>query len=68
MKFSVVIEKAKHNWSAYAPDVPGCVATGRTAGDARDRLRDAIRLHIEGMREDGEKVPAPTTVADYVEI
>jgi predicted RNase H-like HicB family nuclease len=68
MKFAVVIEKAKRNWSAYVPDLPGCVATGRTARVARERLRAAIRLHIDGLREDGEKPPAPTTVTDYVEV
>lgn len=68
MKFAIVIEKAARNWSAYAPDVPGCVATGRTADEARDRLRDAIRLHLDGMKEDGQSPPAPTTVTDYVEV
>jgi len=68
MKFAIIIEKAKRNWSAYVPDLPGCVATGRTANAARERLKDAIRLHIDGLREDGEKLPAPTTVTDYVEV
>jgi predicted RNase H-like HicB family nuclease len=68
MKFAIVIEKAEDNWSAYAPDLPGCIATGRTAVEARDRLRDAIRLHIDGMQEDGETPPVPTTLTDTVEV
>lgn len=68
MRFAVLIERCVRNWSAYAPDVPGCVATGRTAAEARDRLRDAIRFHFDGMREDGQSPPAPTTVTDYVEV
>ena len=68
MRFAIIIEKAKRNWSAYVPDLPGCVATGRTAKEARARLGAAIRLHIDGMREDGQKPPAPTTVTDYVEV
>src|SRR5262249_30351102 len=68
MKFAIVIERAGRNWSAYAPDVPGCVATGKTADEARDRLREAIRLHLEGMREDGQAPPVPTTVTDTIEV
>ena len=68
MKFAILIERARRNWSAYVLDVPGCVATGRTAEEARARLGSALRLHLEGMREDGVKPPVPTTVTDYVEV
>ena len=68
MRFAIIIEKAKRNWSAYVPDLPGCVATGRTTKEAREKLGAAIRHNLDGMREDGQKPPAPTTVTDYVEV
>jgi predicted RNase H-like HicB family nuclease len=67
MRYAVVIEKANGNYSAYVPDLPGCVATGRTVDAVEQEIRAAIRLHIEGLRADGVEVPAPTSIADYVE-
>ena len=67
MRYAVVIEKAEGNYSAYVPDLPGCVATGATAADVEHEIRQAIRFHIDGMKEDGLPVPAPTTKAAYVE-
>ena len=67
MRFAIVIEKAEANYSAYVPDLPGCVATGDTVEDVEREIRDAIRFHIEGLREDGLPVPRPTSIADYVE-
>ena len=67
MRFAIVIEKAKGNYSAYVPDLPGCVATGDTVEDVEREIRDAIRFHIEGLREDGLPVPRPTSIAEYVE-
>jgi predicted RNase H-like HicB family nuclease/predicted RNA binding protein YcfA (HicA-like mRNA interferase family) len=67
MRYAVVIEKADGNYSAYVPDLPGCVATGDTVKDAEREIRDAIRFHIEGLKEDGLVVPEPTSIADYVE-
>lgn len=67
MRYAVVIEKANGNYSAYVPDLPGCVATGATVGEVERELRDAIRFHIEGLRADGIGVPEPTSIADYVE-
>jgi len=67
MRFAVVIEKAESNYSAYVPDLPGCVATGDTVEDVEREIRDAIRFHIEGLREDGLPVPGPTSIAEYVE-
>ena len=54
MRYAVVIEKAEENYSAYVPDLPGCVATGPTVAAAEDELREAIRFHVAGLREDGE--------------
>jgi predicted RNase H-like HicB family nuclease len=66
MKYAVVIEKAGADYSAYVPDLPGCVATGDTPADVEREIRDAIRFHIEGLREEGLPVPEPTTRLEYV--
>ncbi len=62
-----MIEKADGNSSAYVPDLPGCVATGETVEAAEAKIREAIRFHIEGLKADGLPIPAPTSIADYVE-
>ena len=67
MRYAVVIERAEGNFSAYVPDLPGCVATGATLDSVSREIRDAIRFHIQGMVEDGLPIPSPTTVADYVD-
>ena len=67
MRYAVVIEKADGNYSAYVPDLPGCVATGATVQETEREIRDAIRFHIDGLKEDGQPVPKPTSIADYVE-
>ena len=67
MRYAVVIETADGNYSAYVPDLPGCVATGDAVKAVEVEIRDAIRFHIAGLREDGLPVPAPTSIADYVE-
>jgi predicted RNase H-like HicB family nuclease len=67
MRYAIVIEKAEGNYSAYVPDLPGCVATGATVAVVEAEIRDAIRLHIEGLKEDGLPVPEPTSIADYVD-
>ncbi|GAC1389213.1 MAG: type II toxin-antitoxin system HicB family antitoxin [Vulcanimicrobiaceae bacterium] len=68
MRYAVVIEKAASNYSAYVPDLPGCISTGQTVDEAERNIKDAITLHIEGMREDGQAVPAPTTHVAELEI
>ncbi len=68
MKYAIVIEQAENNYSAYVPDLPGCVATGATIEEVEVQIREAIEFHIEGMREDGEPVPAPLSKVDYVEV
>jgi len=67
MRYAVVIERAGNNVSAYVPDLPGCIATGATAEDVQREIREAIRFHIDGLREDDEPVPEPTSTAGYVE-
>jgi predicted RNase H-like HicB family nuclease len=66
--YAVVYERTENNYAAYVPDLPGCVATGRTKHEVERRIRAAIQLHLEGMLEDGQKPPAPTTTTDSVEI
>ena len=67
MRYAIVIEKANGNYSAYVPDLPGCVATGATVKETEKEIRDAIRFHIEGLKGDGLPVPEPTSIAEYVE-
>ncbi len=67
MRYAIVIEKAGSNFSAYVPDLPGCIATGATVSETEIEIRDAIRFHVEGLREDGIVVPIPTSIAEYVE-
>jgi predicted RNase H-like HicB family nuclease len=67
MRYAVVIERADGNYSAYVPDLPGCVATGAAIGLVEAEIREAIRFHIEGLRTDGLPVPEPSSLAEYVE-
>ncbi len=67
MRYAVIIEKAAGNYSAYVPDLPGCVATGATVEAVEQEIRDAIRFHIEGLKADGLEVPQPISMAEYVE-
>ena len=67
MRYAVVIEKARKNYTGYIPDLPGCVATGKTIEETKRLLREAIELHTESLRENGEDVPAPETTVHYVE-
>jgi predicted RNase H-like HicB family nuclease len=65
-RFLIVIESANGNYSAYSPDLPGCVATGQTIEQTEANMYEAIRLHIEGMREDGVDIPEPRSIAEYI--
>jgi predicted RNase H-like HicB family nuclease len=62
----VVIEDAGTNYSAFSPDLPGCVATGATLDEAKKNMREAIQLHIQGLNEDGLPIPTSTSIAEYV--
>ncbi len=67
MRYAVVIEKGATNYSAYVPDLPGCVATADSVAAVEAEITDAIRFHIDGLKQDGEPVPEPTAIAEYVE-
>ncbi len=68
MRYAIVIEKAERNYSAYVPDLPGCIATGSTIAEVEGEIREAIELHIEGIRADGDVVPAPSSQVEYVDV
>ena len=67
MKYAVIIEAGEQNYSAYVPDLPGCIATGKTVDEVKRLIREAIAFHIEGLREESLPIPEPTTLAEYVE-
>ena len=68
MRYAIVIEKAESNFSGYAPDLPGCVATGATVEEAESELREAIEFHLAGLREDGAPIPQASSRVDYIEV
>ena len=68
MRYAVVIEKGERNYSAYAPDLPGCVSVGDALEDVKSEIREAIAFHVQGMREDGTPIPPPSSRADYVDV
>jgi predicted RNase H-like HicB family nuclease len=68
VRYAIVIENAGTNYSAYVPDLPGCVATGATLEEVEREIREAIEFHLEGMREDGTPIPPPSSSVRYVDI
>jgi predicted RNase H-like HicB family nuclease len=67
MRYAMIIEKGERNYSAYLPDLPGCIATGKTVEEVKRRMRAAVEFHLRGMREDGLPIPEPSSIAEYVE-
>lgn len=67
-RFLIIIEEGEHNYSAYVPDLPGCVATGRTRKEVEENMRQAIAMHIQGMIEDHEPIPTSQSIAEYVDV
>lgn len=68
MRYAVVIEKGQNNYSAYVPDLPGCVAVGDTIEETQREIQEAIAFHLEGLRADGLPIPEPSSRVDYVEV
>ncbi len=68
MKYAVVFEKTATGYSAYVPDLPGCITTGPTREETERLIRQAIEFHVEGMRSHGEAIPQPTTITEYVDV
>ncbi len=67
-RFLIVVEKAGSNYSAYSPDLPGCVATGATPEETKVSMQSAIDMHVQGLREDRLPIPEPSAIAEYVEV
>jgi predicted RNase H-like HicB family nuclease len=67
MRYAMIIEKGERNYSAYLPDLPGCIATGKTLAEVTQQMREAIELHLRGLREDGLPIPEPICLVEYVE-
>jgi len=67
MRYAIVIEKTATGYSAFVPDLPGCIATGADQPEVEAEMKSAIRFHIDGLKEDGLPVPKPTSIAEYVE-
>jgi predicted RNase H-like HicB family nuclease len=68
MRYAIVVEKAGENYSAYVPDLPGCIATGKTPEETEQLISEAVELHLNGLREDGLAIPQPTSWVEYVEV
>jgi predicted RNase H-like HicB family nuclease len=68
MRYAILIEKAESNYSAYVPDLPGCVAAATTVEALEAEIREAIRFHIDGLKEDGLSIPSPTSIAEYADV
>ena len=66
MRYAIVIENAGSNYSAYAPDLPGCVATGETVESVKKQMKEAIRFHLDGLAEDGLPIPQPSRSVEYI--
>jgi predicted RNase H-like HicB family nuclease len=67
MTYAVIIDRGEPNYSAYAPDLPGCIATGNTLEDTKRLMREAMVFHLEGLKADGLPIPEPTTLAESIE-
>jgi predicted RNase H-like HicB family nuclease len=68
MKYAVLYEKTGTGYSAHVPDLPGCIATGATLQETEQLMREAVEMHLEGMREDGDPIPQPSTIANYITV
>jgi predicted RNase H-like HicB family nuclease len=67
VKYAVVFERSPNNYSAYVPDLPGCVATGRTRDEVARRIRDAVQLHVDGLRAQHQPIPEPRSWTDLID-
>jgi predicted RNase H-like HicB family nuclease len=67
-RYLIVVEKASNNYSAYSPDLPGCIATGKTADETKRNMRIAIEMHLRGLAQDGLPIPVPQAISDYVSV
>ena len=68
MRYLIVVEKTSTGYSAYSPDLPGCIATGSDQPEVEKAIHDAIEFHLDSMREDGHKITSPTSYSTYVDV
>ena len=68
MRYAVIVEEGENSFGAYVPDLPGCAAVGETREEVLQLIQEAIEFHIEGLREDGQPVPEPSSSIEYVEV
>ncbi len=68
LKYAVIFERSENNWAAYVPDLPGCIPTGKTFEETERNIREAIQGHLETLREYGEPLPTPTSLAREIEV
>lgn len=68
MKYAILIEPGNNNYSAYVPDLPGCISTGKTIEELKCNMKEAINFHLEGLKEDGIEIPLPGSISDTVEV
>ncbi len=68
MRYAIVIEDAGRNFSAYVPDLPGCIATGSTVAETEKAMREAVEMHLKGLRAENLPIPAASSRVDYVEV
>jgi predicted RNase H-like HicB family nuclease len=68
VRYAIIIEAGPNNYSAYVPDLPGCITTGNSVEEVKRNMADAIALHLEGMRDDGDPIPEPSSLCEYVEV
>jgi predicted RNase H-like HicB family nuclease len=68
MRYAIIIEQAEGNYSAYVPDLPGCITTGNSIAEIEQNIREAIEFHLEGLREEGLPIPVPSTIVEYCDL
>ena len=68
MKYLVIFEKGENSYGAYVPDLPGCVAVGESLGEVKNSIREAVKMHLEKMRQDGDEIPEPSSESDYLDL
>jgi predicted RNase H-like HicB family nuclease len=68
MRYAIIIEQAEGNYSAYVPDLPGCITTGNSIAEIEQNIREAIEFHLDGLREEGLPIPVPSTIVEYCDL
>jgi len=67
-RYTIIVERAESNYSAYYPDLPGCIATGSTVDETVERMKRTIEFHIDGLKKEGSEIPKPSVKATFIEV